>query len=276
MQLYESRIRGLAELTRAIGDITTEIAARVNSSTGNPVRVLELGCGFGVVLLQLMRRFGDKVELHGVNYSAAGGDENMMRETARELKIFSDEEMEDSQMPCLRFFDACAAWPYPESYFDMIISQSSFIWFPDKIAALELINRVLKHDGVARIDMGIERGSLPPEYRTSILIWDRGRLIPFWEYIAHFPNLRMKRPDQSRPANWFIKLTRGKNTHPSKQAFLEMRHKDNFDMNLELVTRIDLREIHEKWGGFQSVYRLKNQITPRWPRDYATSVPFQS
>ena len=60
------RARGHADLVLAIGGVFADIDERLGRR--EVVRVLELGCGYGTVLLELARRYGPRVELHGIGY----------------------------------------------------------------------------------------------------------------------------------------------------------------------------------------------------------------
>jgi hypothetical protein len=68
-------------------------------------------------------------------------------------------------------------------------------------------------------------------------IWDEGRKISFWDYIKRFENL---------------------NARPAKRGeYLELRKDVALDLNLELVSMIDLNDLCSQWWGKKSVYRIR-------------------
>lgn len=251
----KSRVRGLEELRRRVGDITAEIDARLRS--GQPARVLEVGFGSGTALLELARRYGERVELHGVNKSADHGHWERLKTHAAERGILPAAELQALPSPQLHFFDVSEGLRFPDNHFDVIYSQAAFFYFPDKAKFLEEVNRVLKVDGVARIDVMMQRRRLPPNYAACLEIADGGKTIPFWTYIEAFDNLKKKHVPRSRLQAWIDRLLRRKRKRPKRQPYLEMRKSGNFDMKLQLSRVIDLHAVCDKWWGCQSLYQIR-------------------
>jgi SAM-dependent methyltransferase len=233
--LLPYRARGLNELAKRAGHITPLIESRLKKQ--RTIRILESGCGFGAVLMELRKAYGDRVELHGINKTPKDGDWKVMQEVALQLGIFAKKELRNATPPELLFHDVSRGLPYPSNSFDIIFSQVSFMYYEDKIHFLEETNRALKKDGIAKIDLCLNRPEAPPEYELGLEIWDGGKQLPFWQYIKRFKTLRKRQA--------------------SKRAYLEMTKTAQIDLGLKLIFSIDINNICEQWHGRKSVYRTK-------------------
>jgi len=115
----------------------------------NP-RVLEVGCGKGFLLLDLLKQFPN-LRLTGVNKSKAHGikDRKELAIRAREYGL----TLNTHQTPNIIFSDATNL-PFPSSFFDIAVSQVTFLHIRNKAEALSEIFRVLKPGGIALISLG--------------------------------------------------------------------------------------------------------------------------
>lgn len=252
------KTRGLDELRRRVGEITREIESRMGRK--RPVRILEVGCGYGVALLELGQRYGRQIELHGINQLPEHGDRELMKMMAVHRGLYSQEEIQTLALPEMHYFDVCAPWPLPSDSFDIIYSQVAFLWFADKIKTLEEINRVLSADGIARIDAGMKRREMSPDYPQSIVILEGERKIPFWNYIQNFGNIQMKMPAQSQTQRLWEWLNRqiGRDVRSTKKRhYLELKKAPQLDFNLEFVSSRLFSESGSNRAGCQSVYRVR-------------------
>src|SRR3954447_26795916 len=93
----EHRGRGLADLERSIGGIVEDIEHRL--AQRERVRVLELGCGFGTAVLDLQRRFDDRVEVHGVKREPNGGDADVMGRTLPDRRFSPGPAASEADLP---------------------------------------------------------------------------------------------------------------------------------------------------------------------------------
>ncbi len=78
------------------------------------------------------------------------------------------------------------ACPSTTRSFDIVYSQVAWRYFGNKVGVLREVSRVLRDDGLAKIDAEELRPDLPPEYRRLVEIWDEGRLVPFGDYLRRF------------------------------------------------------------------------------------------
>jgi SAM-dependent methyltransferase len=227
------RGRGVADLVARIGDVESEIDRRLARS--GPVRVLDLGCGYGTVLLEWRRRYGARLELHGLNRQPQDGDDAIVRRNGIERGLLDMEGAAAAPLPTLAFADVAHGLPFADASFDLVVSQVAWLYFGNKIGVLRETMRILKHDGVARIDADEIHPRLPPEYARLVEIWQDGRLVPLGDYVARFGGA-------------FVPAAEGECLHVRKAAA--------FGDDLERVCEIDVSTIHAAWDGIKCVYRM--------------------
>lgn len=248
--------RGLDDLSLRIGDITREIDRRIRA--GSPVRILEVGCGYGVALLQLRHRYGSQVDLHGINRSPTHGDTRTMKAIAAKRGLHTDSESNGLALPRIHYFDVCAPWPLPSDSFDLVFSQHAFLWFDDKIKPLEEINRVITDNGIALLDLRVTRSK--STHKSSIVIQDGARATSFRAYLQQFGNIDIKSSFQARYGDmWrWVRRRLGFQGAPRKaRSRLQMRKSANLDFNLEFLAANPFSATCPGRKGCQSIYRLK-------------------
>jgi SAM-dependent methyltransferase len=226
------RARGVAELSARIGDVDGEIERRLAS--GRPVRVLELGCGYGTVLLEWRRRYGDRIALTGLNRETQDGDAAILRRNGLERGLV--DAGDEAPMPTLAFGDVARGLPFDDASFDLVVSQVAWLYFGRKAQVLREVARVLDRGGVARIDADEVHPRLPPEYARLVEIWRRGRIVPLGDYLARHGGA-MRRADQGE--------------------YLELGKVDGLGDDLEPLHEVDLATIDPDWDGVKCVYRLR-------------------
>lgn len=222
------RGRGLADLDRLVGGVCAEIEALLARRA--PARILELGCGYGTALLELRARYGDRVELHGLNRQAGDGNREILLRNATERGLRNA-----GALPALHFADVADGLPFANAAFDVVFSQVVWLYLPNKIAVLREIERVLADDGLAKIDVDEVRPGLPAEYARLVEIWESGRLLPLREYAQRFAMTLAPAPEGE---------------------YLRFGKCPGFGDDLELVCEIDLSRLHTEWDGIKCVYRV--------------------
>jgi len=227
------RTRGHADLTQRVGGVFAEIDDRLRRQ--DVVRVLELGCGFGTVLLELRQRYGSTVVLHGMNRRPRDGDADTLLRNGIERGLIAPEETLTDPLPAVAFGDVADGLPFPDGSFDIVYSQVAWLYFANKIGVLREVIRVLRDDGLAKIDADELRPELPPEYRRLVEIWDDGRLIPFGDYLRRY----------------------GMTFEPAAEGeYLRINKSPRFGEDLRLVVEVALEEICARWSGVKCVYRV--------------------
>jgi SAM-dependent methyltransferase len=222
------RARGIGDLDRLVGGVCREIDERL--ARQDVVRVLELGCGYGTALLELRARYGRRVALHGFNRAPEDGDAAIVLRNAAERGLTGG----DAPMPTIAHGDVARGLPYPDASFDIVYSQVAWLYFGNKVAVVREVIRILRADGLAKIDADELRPELPPEYRRLVEIWQDGRLVPFGEYLRRF-------------GMGFAQAPEGEYLHLGRCA--------GFGDDLRLVAEIDLSLLHGHWDGIKCVYR---------------------
>jgi SAM-dependent methyltransferase len=241
-ELKPFRSRGLRSLSQRIGDVHFEIQRLLAKQI--PIRVMELGCGFGTTLLELAKRYNGRIELFGLNKDPSDGDRDIVARSGRELGLLPT-DFADSLLPTIRYGDAGIGIPYPDGHFDLVISQMCFLYIADKMQCLREVSRILAVDGVALLDIREYPGAHWPQWSTHkrIEIWSGATEIDFWDYVAGSPGLERA----EAAAGPYLRLTRS----------------PNIATDLELVRTVDLSAIHKDWIGTKSVYRMTDDKAAR-------------
>lgn len=113
-------------LTPWLRSVQNKAVAKVNGG-----KVLDVGCGTGQAMLQLIRKAD--VELHGIDVSA-----DML--AVAKKKLYGKE---------VRLTEASVyKIPYPDNHFDYLVSTEMFHHLGSPIRALKEMRRVLKRGGV--------------------------------------------------------------------------------------------------------------------------------
>ena len=230
---YGHRGRGLADLQRSVGDIVGDIELRL--ARRDRVRVLELGCGFGTALLDLRERFGDRVQLHGLNRVPEDGDVDVMRRTLRDRPA-PQPDAQAIELPAIAYADVAHGLPFADDSFDVVYSQVAWLYFGNKVGVIRDVMRLLAEGGVARIDADELRAGLPLEYARLVEIWQQGSVVPFGDYLRRHGLALAGAPEGE---------------------YLHFGKRPGFGDDLERVLEIDLSTLQPDWDGIKCVYRVR-------------------
>jgi len=151
-EMFYLRSRGLnrAEISYYKEDILTFIGYLLNKK--NKVRILEIGFGEGRLLLELKKIFpSHSIELYGLNKQKEGGMYSRadLMENAKRFKI----SVAQDNLPKLFFYDADNGLKFESNSFDLVISQTTFIYIKNKARLIEEVYRVLKKNGYAYLQI---------------------------------------------------------------------------------------------------------------------------
>ncbi len=132
---YDLRFRKFVEVT------ATKVASLANIAPGD--KVLDMGCGTGEVLFRLGQKYPDVGLLAGIDAS-----EEMLELARTKLSSFKTVNLQLGSIEKL---------PYPDEYFDLIVSSGVIHYIQDIASMTEETYRVLKpHGRVLLIDMANE------------------------------------------------------------------------------------------------------------------------
>ena len=255
-----SRSRSLADLNAKLGMDMVQKTIRRFLSRGN-VRVLEIGCGEGRVLMELRKLFPD-IELHGINkkpWQAMKGASSL-RGTATRYKIFKPNDLKNVRLPKIHFCNA-RKLDFKDNYFDLVISQVSVQYVDRKDWLLEEVWRVLKKDGQAFLHIDTRPANLPDflDFETPrFIIYKKGKVFPVKRLVD---GLRKKGYDIS-----YKTFTEKEKGEIKKRIIILMRKNTQKRMKLNLkyvntssfdIGRINLEK--DQWTiywGYRSVYRI--------------------
>jgi len=152
---YEDGWRG--RMHRDIADRTATLAASVATANGGSARVLDVGCGTGLVLRAVAARLPGAEVLAGVDAAAA------MIEVARARA--AGDPVSGSR---LSFEQGMAEQlPFPDESFDLVVSAVSFHHWNDQAAGLAECHRVLAPGGRLVLTDLLWLGLVPALFRGS-------------------------------------------------------------------------------------------------------------
>ena len=120
----------------------------------------------------------------------------------------------------------------------------AWLYFGNKIGVVREVMRVLRADGVAKIDADEIHPALPPEYARLVEIWDDGKLLPFGDYMRRYG---------------------GAFTPAPEGEYLRLCKTQGFGADLWPVVEIDVARIHAEWDGIKCVYARISRASPEMP-----------
>jgi len=226
------RARGVLDLERTVDGVCAEIDAYVERQ--GIARVLELGCGYGTALLELRARYGNRVELHGLNRLRGDGNAEILQRSAAERGLAAGE----AALPAIAHGDIAEGLPFADDTFDVVYSQVAWLYFANKIGVVREVIRVLRAGGLAKIDADEVHPGLPPEYSRLVEIWQDAALLPFGDYLQRYDMALAPAPEGE---------------------YLRFGKAKRFGCDLTPVLEIDLSHVHGHWDGIKCVYSLRSQ-----------------
>lgn len=231
------KTRGLEEAKVKLGDLEDIISNFLKKK--KKVRIFESGCGYGKAIVQLKKKFGEKIDITGMNSKPSHGDKKKVISFALEEGIITKAEIKNINYIKVIWGDAGKKLPFKTGSIDLVYSQSSAYLYEDKMHFFEEVARILSKDGIARITLPHYNDRLPEEFRQLLKIYDNGNQVPFEDFIKKFKLIKI------------INLQSGKRAIEIKSGKL--------DFGLELVSNLDVNRLDKEWFGNISVYSVKKQ-----------------
>ena len=194
----EDRLRSLALINdhlQAVGSLEEHIS-RVLEKQGGRIEVLEVGFGYGRVLLELSGLFRDReVGFHGVDLNRYVDGPEQLRAIAETYGIIPADELPTARMPTLHYYDATRL-KFADESFDFVYSAVTVRFMHDKALFIEEVSRVLRPGGTAILHIGESNWDYPhglasddrvltPFTSRLVLRHDR-ELIPLADYLQLF------------------------------------------------------------------------------------------
>jgi SAM-dependent methyltransferase len=279
------RNRGIAEFEFTFGREAGSLvvpAVEEALARGAPVRVLEIGCGEGRLLLELRRRFPD-VALHGINKKPFPGMNGSasLAQIAIDHGIFTRAEVASVRLPEIAFHDA-SELRLADASADLVLSHLAIQYVVRKDRVLEEVWRVLKPGGRAFLNLDSLRpqapeflqGDLP---RFAILEGDGGAASPL-SFTSFIERLRARGFDVACAATTHAK-------EPGRKRINVVMRKNTDEplclgLDYDAEQSVDLKPLRRSeadrgiFWGHRSVYRVPpaGAAAPRAPSGQTESV----
>lgn len=228
---FSYRGRGLDSLEKRVGRVDRKIERIL--SRKKRATILEIGCGFGSVLLGIAQRYGERVALYGVNRRPDDGTSETLVLNARSSGI----PPEHAEGITIRFADAAERLPFKDRKFDLVVSQASWLFITDKLNALREVSRVLRPGGVGRIQFMSNPRQNDAFGKDLIEIRDRGLAIDPVEFLGRSRGMSVERRGRHRVAIVGSALA--------------------FPAPLRLAEVVRLRDHGDGFVGVQSIYEIE-------------------
>jgi ubiquinone/menaquinone biosynthesis C-methylase UbiE len=237
------KTRGLKEAKVKLGDLERIISKMLK--TKKKVRVFESGFGYGKVMVELKRKFGDQIDITGMNYLKMHGDKKKVIFFAVSEGLIDKGEVGLLKDVKVIFGDAGKKLPFRTGSIDLVYSQTSAYLYEDKMHFFEEVARVLSKEGVGLITAAHEKSEkdIPPGLKKILQIYEGGKEVGFEKFIKRFKGIRLIRPPNGKKA---VEIKSGK-----------------LDFGLNLVGSLNLRDFCERWFGLVSIYAVKGGKTCR-------------
>lgn len=229
------RSRGLKEAKNIVCDIEKEVKVLLKNK--KKIKILEVGCGYGKLLLELKKIFGDRVSTFGINKEKTW-NLTLIKKFAVAEKIFSKEEV-TKNLPRLYLLDVDKKFPFKDNSFDLVFSVRTIQYISNKAKFLENLNRIVNPSGIVITDIQDGSKDKPLEFRHR------------WEILA-----------KNKKISIYQLLSKEKSVHLSKERgnpqdkYLKMKKDPKFRLNLKFISSFNLHNINPDWWGTKSVFVL--------------------
>ena len=227
------RSRPLDELEKRLGDITSLIDDLL--ARGGRPRILEIGHGFGSVLVQLLLRYGSRIELHAISIEKYWGSWDVITRNAVQMDLATETELAELPQPIIHTADLNLGLPFAPGFFSFVFSQVSFFLVREKLHLIAECARVVDGGGTAWIDVNpLEVQGVPAELASLLDIRSSSGPVPFWSFVRLHP--------------WLVRR------EAPMRDFLEIKSQPAPKFAATLVSAIDLHLLSSHWYGTKSIY----------------------
>lgn len=258
-----NRSRGLETLNDRLGS-TFSLASTIHDllKTRHTLDVLEVGFGYGHVLLELSWLFREKaIRFYGIDKRLNVANREELKNIATHFNVIPAHDLERLKLPLIYSYDA-TSMHFEDESIDFVYSAFVVRFIERKEKFLEKVCRVLRPGGCAVLHIGGANWNYP--YSKKI---DNRHLT------NHLNRFVLKYHDELIPLPIYMKLFEG-NTfnfefadHPHCILLIQKTTSGKLNLNLEYNEKLSMpgRKLPlrnrngEIKGGFRSVYDIRGQ-----------------
>jgi SAM-dependent methyltransferase len=162
---HAGRTRALETINRKLKSVRAPLEDVIEGllADGRHVSVLEIGFGWGPVLIELAWRFRSRpVSFAGINLESRPPVERSedLAAVAEALEIVPADDIDDFRCPEVHFYDATTLH-FDDESLDFVYSAVTIRFIPDKARLLEEVARVLRPGGRAILHIGERNWEYP-------------------------------------------------------------------------------------------------------------------
>jgi ubiquinone/menaquinone biosynthesis C-methylase UbiE len=234
IEMLPFKARGLSEMVRFLGDIEFII----NNSKKQNFKVLEIGCGFGQVMIDLLNLYGERLIIYGINRYEFDGNLDTAIRVSKHIGSLTKKATSNLNNIKFIYCDAGESLPFDDNTFDFVLSQMAILYIEDKIKLIEEVSRVLKADGTALLHTAFKRNIYKAELNSSLDLYHNNKIIDTETYLSEFASVS------------FLDRHRGK--------ILKLDGGRNLDFKLQLDSVTHLEKIDKSFFGVKSKYNIIN------------------
>ena len=227
------KTRGLKEANVKLGNIDKIIDGMLKRK--KKIKIFESGCGYGRLMMDLVIKYGNKIEIIGMNLKASHGNQKMMVDNAFKEKIITKKELKRIKLPKIIYGDAGEKLPFKSKSIDLIVSQTSSYLYRNKLHFFEEVARVLNKSGTAKITFP-ESSKIPKEFSPLLRIYKEDKIINFQDFIKKYKGIKLVKT--------------------AKEKAIEIKN-SQLKFDAEFETSININNLNKKLFGVQSIYYTK-------------------
>jgi SAM-dependent methyltransferase len=252
IQLLPFRARGLSNLKHLLGPLANRLQNFLDEllsdkvSVRDPVIIVEIGCGFGQLLVDLFVILGERAVLHGINHKSTHGDGNTAVNVAKFRRIEMDSCSFLSKVK-FHFLDASKGIPLADSSVDLLVSQMAICHASHKLEIIKEAHRVLAPGGLALLHLERNEDVIKSRMPRTILLLDEfGRQIDLEQVLNRHTELKL----HLLTNDIFVQISR----EESRDEYRVL------DLDVRLLGTKMLEELGIGDYGRRSTYELKSTI----------------
>jgi ubiquinone/menaquinone biosynthesis C-methylase UbiE len=192
------KTRGLKEARKKLGDVEGIISKLLKKK--KKIKIFESGCGYGRLMIDLIKKYGGRVEIIGMNLKKQHGNKDKMISLALSKKVFKRKDLKKIKIPKIIYGDAGKKLPFETGSIDLVLSQTSCYLYGDKLHFFEEVARILSKGGVARITSCFFMEEFPKEYQETLRIYKNGKQIHAKKFVKKFKQIEIKKLKNKKQA----------------------------------------------------------------------------